>query len=196
LGGIYALERIARDSEKDHWTIIEVLTAYVREHAQWKQEHQEQADKDKKELDYSWMSAPPPSQDIQAILTVIGRRSLQHETGKPYRLDLREVNLRRASFERGNFATADFVGAHLERAHFRGADGSNADFGGAFLEDTDFRGAKLTTANLETSLKGTDFREGTDLTGANVTQKAIDQANGDHSTILPVGLKRPSHWPP
>src|ERR671916_2810507 len=33
LGGIYALERIARDSEKDHWPIMEVLTAYVRQHA-------------------------------------------------------------------------------------------------------------------------------------------------------------------
>jgi hypothetical protein len=31
LGGIYALERIARDSEKDHWPIMEILTAYVRE---------------------------------------------------------------------------------------------------------------------------------------------------------------------
>lgn len=30
LGGIYALERIARDSERDFWTIMEVLTAYVR----------------------------------------------------------------------------------------------------------------------------------------------------------------------
>src|SRR5499426_4629840 len=31
LGGIYALERIARDSQKDHWTVMEVLTAFVRE---------------------------------------------------------------------------------------------------------------------------------------------------------------------
>ena len=31
LGGIYALERIARDSQKDHWTVVEVLTAFVRE---------------------------------------------------------------------------------------------------------------------------------------------------------------------
>jgi hypothetical protein len=35
LGGIYALERIARDSAYDHWTVVEVLTAYVREHAPW-----------------------------------------------------------------------------------------------------------------------------------------------------------------
>jgi hypothetical protein len=35
LGGIYALERIARDSARDHWTVMEVLTAYVRQHAPW-----------------------------------------------------------------------------------------------------------------------------------------------------------------
>jgi hypothetical protein len=33
LGGIYALERIARDSEKDHPQVMEVLTGYIREHA-------------------------------------------------------------------------------------------------------------------------------------------------------------------
>ena len=35
LGGIYALERIAKDSKRDHWTIMEVLTAYVRQNAPW-----------------------------------------------------------------------------------------------------------------------------------------------------------------
>src|SRR5918998_1171927 len=34
LGGIYALERIARDSpERDYQTIVEILTAYIRENA-------------------------------------------------------------------------------------------------------------------------------------------------------------------
>src|SRR5215213_5811411 len=36
LGGIYALERISRESEGDHWSIMEVLTAYVRHHAPWR----------------------------------------------------------------------------------------------------------------------------------------------------------------
>lgn len=35
LGGIYALERIARDSPNDHPQVVEVLTAYVRQHATW-----------------------------------------------------------------------------------------------------------------------------------------------------------------
>jgi hypothetical protein len=36
LGGIYALERIARDSPgRDYSTVMEILTAYVRENARW-----------------------------------------------------------------------------------------------------------------------------------------------------------------
>jgi hypothetical protein len=33
IGGIYALERIARDSKTDHSTVMEVLTVFVREHS-------------------------------------------------------------------------------------------------------------------------------------------------------------------
>jgi hypothetical protein len=37
IGGIYALERVARDSAKDQPTVMEVLTAFIREHSreQW-----------------------------------------------------------------------------------------------------------------------------------------------------------------
>ena len=31
IGGIYALERIANDSERDHWVIMEVLSSFIRE---------------------------------------------------------------------------------------------------------------------------------------------------------------------
>ena len=41
LGGIYALERIANDSDKDYWPILETLTAYVRERAPWRETPQE-----------------------------------------------------------------------------------------------------------------------------------------------------------
>ena len=33
IGGIYALERVARDSERDHPTVMEVLAAFIREHS-------------------------------------------------------------------------------------------------------------------------------------------------------------------
>ena len=35
LGGIYALERIARDSAPDRATLSEVLTAFIRTHSPW-----------------------------------------------------------------------------------------------------------------------------------------------------------------
>ena len=38
IGGIYALERVARDSNRDHPSVMEVLTAFVREisHEPWR----------------------------------------------------------------------------------------------------------------------------------------------------------------
>lgn len=38
IGAIYALERVARDSPRDHPTLMEVLAAFVREHSreQWR----------------------------------------------------------------------------------------------------------------------------------------------------------------
>jgi hypothetical protein len=36
IGGIYALERVARDSARDHPTVMEVLTAFIREHSHGK----------------------------------------------------------------------------------------------------------------------------------------------------------------
>jgi hypothetical protein len=57
IGGIYALERIANESEKDYWPIMEVLTAYVRQHARrWAEELQERTERaveDKGALQYS-----------------------------------------------------------------------------------------------------------------------------------------------
>lgn len=35
LGGIYALERLASESHDDYAAIVEILSAYVREHARW-----------------------------------------------------------------------------------------------------------------------------------------------------------------
>src|SRR5262249_3829630 len=66
LGGIYALERIARDSEPDHWAVMEVLTAFVREQTQGRLDTSQSwfAKLFPKDHDVS-----KPSADIEAILT-------------------------------------------------------------------------------------------------------------------------------
>src|SRR6266568_2655897 len=68
IGGIYALERIARDSAKDHPTVMEVLTAFIREHSreQWPPSNADQSVQER-------LTRP----DVQAALTVIGRRGAE-----------------------------------------------------------------------------------------------------------------------
>ena len=67
IGGIYALERIARDSPRDHPTVMEVLTALIREHSreQWPPPARDGAEPER--------STRP---DVQAAVTVIGRRDV------------------------------------------------------------------------------------------------------------------------
>ncbi len=68
IGAIYALERIARDSDKDHWTIMEVLTSYVRENSSLpselkqhpqNQQEREQRQKELEKLSREWLNCKP-----------------------------------------------------------------------------------------------------------------------------------------
>ena len=85
VGGIYALERVARDSEKDHPTIMEVLVTFIREHSpeQWPVPKSEDVPLPER------MTRP----DVQAALTVIGRRDTGRDN-RPIDLQRREPNPR------------------------------------------------------------------------------------------------------
>jgi len=65
LGGIYALERIARDSARDHEPVAAVLSAFVREHARRAPDRAG----DIKRVE----GLRRPAGDVQAILSVLGR---------------------------------------------------------------------------------------------------------------------------
>jgi hypothetical protein len=132
LGGIYALERIAKESEKDHWPIMEVLTAYVRENAPWPPKPPKNAQPSKgdqspqEELPTTQDQRPPrPATDIEAVLTVLGQRNRTYEKVEQ-RLnlrgtDLRGANLWAAHLERADLGDAQLQGAVLRRAQLKGA---------------------------------------------------------------------------
>jgi hypothetical protein len=205
LGGIYALERIARDSQKDHWTVMEVLTAFVRENSREKPEDTEETGEKE--------TAPKrketkPREDIQATMTVIGRRKwIETET---QRLNLQRVNLAVYVLEGVNLSRADLSGADLSGADLSGADLSGAFLTGANLSETfligaDLSGAYLSEANLSRAfLTGAKLSEaklseanlsGAFMTGANfedtklITFKQILQAKNPERAILPPELK-------
>lgn len=209
LGAIYALERIARDSEKDHWTIMEILTAYIRDNVSWDGDEIDVPETVEEVL----TAIERPLTDIQACLDVLARRARHWET-KDQVLDLIRVNLRRYQVIDGHFENAYLThsrldwsslnGAHLEGAllfnsHFEKAFLVGANLEGADLEEVHFEGARLIDANFKNSkLTGTHFDnaqlldahfEGVDMsTATGLTQEQINLAIVDEQTRLPNGI--------
>src|SRR5262249_21472271 len=180
LGGIYALERIAKDSERGHWTIMEVLTAYVREHAsREKQGNSMKPSAGRRARNTKQEENAKPPTDIQAVLTVIGRRKIP-EMGETGKLNLRgtilpNVDLEDANLSGANLAYAILLGANLSgsnlaeagfsRANLRGAYFISTNLAGAYFDEADLRGAYI----LGTNLAGAVFF-GVDFSGAHFSE--------------------------
>jgi uncharacterized protein YjbI with pentapeptide repeats len=137
VGGIYALGRVAEQSLTDRAAIADILTAYVRKHAPWppapESEFPENFPID--QLPYLAVRAP----DIQAILTVLGRRTPSSSHPAAWTtLELTRTDLRRS----------DLAGANLQRAGLRGASLARAWMFKADLRGVDLRNADLRNARL------------------------------------------------
>ena len=163
LGGIYSLERIARDSVRDHWTAVEVLLAFVRANAPASDCHAARYSANE--------PASPPRPDVQAALTVIGRRSTNQDAAGI--LDLSKTDLRGADFRGLDFQRARFYGACLQSANFTGADVRAADFSAASVRGTVFTDARLDGADLITALTGGTYCQGATLVGTRVSEDNI-----------------------
>ena len=175
IGGIYALERIARDSAKDHPTVMEVLAAFIREHSSQPMHEPAEGPGEPE---------PVTRPDIQAAVTVIGRRDTTHDDRR--RINLRNVYLPFADLPKANLADVDLTSADLTSANLTGAKLHKADLTGASLRavltGTDLTEANLTEAKLrgalltEANLAGADLRYA-DLHGANVADANLPGAN-------------------
>lgn len=185
IGGIYALERIAHDSPRDHPTVMEVLSACIREHSP------EQWPKPDADGTTGERSTRP---DIQAALTVIGRRDPQHDV-RPIDLggaDLTGAYLRGANFAGAILAATNFANANLDRANLRDASLFTAVLTGAVLTGAVLTGADLDGADLDDA----DFT-GADLTGADFTGPFTDRVAGDFTDADFTGADlSDARWPP
>ncbi|WP_439570086.1 pentapeptide repeat-containing protein, partial [Roseovarius mucosus] len=158
IGAIYALERIAQDSARDHIQIMEILCAYIRQNAP--------ADT-AEPLDVAGLNSPEiyarleggstPRVDIQAAISVLARRKaerVESEKLRKYRLDLRGCNLQNVDFGAGAWENAIFDKSSLDQAMLACSNLENASFDSCSFEKTDFKGAILT----HISAKGATFR--------------------------------------
>ncbi len=123
LGGIYALERIANESEKDYWPIMEILTAYVRKNSsvdsQLKEKHiaikaisvDIQADEN---INNKHLKVQKMPLDIQTILTIIGKRQSFFWHG-----EIKTLNLSGANLSGANLSDANLFNANLSRTNLK-----------------------------------------------------------------------------
>jgi hypothetical protein len=198
LGGIYALERIARDSERDYWPIMEILAAYVRENAPKKEEEQWPKEEGSSKDGQSAKEGPPlvkPATDIQAILTVIGQRTLTFEAGEDKRLDLSGKNLIGVDLREANLTGIDLRGADLRESDLRGAACFKTIFGGKILQRELLRQGAFDESAFDPSAFDVGLVTGADLRGANLmgakhlTVEQIAWTIRDKRTQIPPNLK-------
>ncbi len=166
LGGIHSLERIARDSPRDHPAVMEALAAFVRRTSQ---------------------SRPGPvtqvPQDLQAAMTALVRRSADADQGR--------LRLHGARLDHLDLVGAKLAGADLTGAVLAGADLTAADLSGATLDDADLRGARLDGARLGGArLAGALLKAaglpGADLAGAELGGADLRGANLRHARLADI----------
>ena len=190
IGGIYALERVARDSARDHPTVVEVLTAFIREHS-----HEQWPPSDDPVGRSQEQSTRP---DVQAALTVLGRRDAHRDirsidlTGAILSgANLDGADLARALLRGADLARASLVGADLTGARLRDADLTSASLVGADLTDAILEGAKLARAILaRANLSGAFLIIGADLTGAILNGAILNGADLDGADLTSASLDR------
>ena len=158
MGGIYALERLARNSAADSGMVAELLSSYIRQHAPL-------VDADDEIPEHLELRAA----DVRAALFVLKKGTILPEGDEPLRL--LGTDLRKAGLDHAQLAGADLEGANLRwgwlrRACLDGADLSHTDLRDAHLDGASLVGAELNDAQLQGAhLEGASLLEA-DITGA------------------------------
>lgn len=178
VGAIYALERLASDSRKDHPAIIETICSFLRHRERKAEESEpykllvgERKGKShdllvKIEKSMGW--TPPVPEDVRAAIGLLRRN--RQRLRKPHLFDLSGADLRLANLrgarlegaelnnihgEKSDFEGASLKGAKLYGAQMKFANLDGANLSGALIEDADFRSALLRGADL----RGVKLRE-------------------------------------
>jgi len=178
LGAIYTLERLSRMSEKDYWPIVDLMCAFVRSNAP----------------SGNAKRSAPERMDIQAAMTMIGRRQPPQgaEEAAPLYLadtDLRELHLEQANLEGAVLWNASLEGsvlvqANLRRARLTGVSLKQANLAEAHCENALFSYTSVEGANFsQTHLEGADLSQALGL-----TKEHLKDAHLDATTKLPHGL--------
>lgn len=217
LGGIYGLERIMNDSERDHRTVVEVLSAFVRLPALDRNRSNSNGEAGRGADEDSAEAAPEPfAPDVTAALTVLGRQPVRPShlvtdlrgaclTGATIRdADLQDANLQGVELTGAQLDGVVLAGAHLASATLTGAtfwegDLSHAIAPGANFTAVNVVGTKFTNTILTSAilvgadLTHVDFSHASltraNLTGALLSKAVLRHANLEHADLSGANLE-------
>ncbi|GAB4384052.1 MAG: hypothetical protein Kow00121_47040 [Elainellaceae cyanobacterium] len=167
MGGIYALERLYKNSQKDYGVVMEVLAGFIRSSRSFDPELS-------KTLFIEECMGEIPK-DIQTAMSAIARRDPKIDP--KVQVDLSGADLFKVSALKGNFQSIDFTSSNLSNAKLFGCEFNDADLTStnlsfSKLKACDFSGASLSFAEL----KGADLSFAI-LQGANLKGAKLEGAN-------------------
>jgi hypothetical protein len=195
IGGIYALERVARNSAADRPQVQYILAAFIRGHAPWPHTvvSSPECSVETPPDSLPWLYVRSP--DVQAALNVLGRRQPSPGALRLYlsRVDLRSANLDNATLIGAQIRHANLARSWMVAAVFDKSDLCYTDLSQARATNTRFANAVLRGANLEgadlheADLRGADLR-GADMRARNLEYADLTGAIADGRTVWPEGF--------
>ena len=187
LGALYALERIAQDSIRDHVQIVEILCAYVRTNSPFHDETN---------------NLVKLREDILAAIKIIGRRKkwsdgekrVETEEAQNCRIDLSHCDLNNADLYEAHLVGAMLFGANLSHANLIDANLENAylnrtKLGFINLNRANLINAHLSEADLNHAQLSYAKMTDTKLGGANLRSAYLDNANINHAYLYHTNMQ-------
>jgi hypothetical protein len=161
LGAIYALEAMAKDSDRFYPTVLEVLSAYVRENTRKVNVPEgPQPGASRKEYQRWVAKVPKPRLDVQAAVTVLGRVLRKDRTKADPRIDLQGAILPRLYAVQLDLRFANLIEAQMQGADLREAQMQGANLRRVQMQGADLREAQMQDASLRfAQMQGADLRE-------------------------------------
>jgi uncharacterized protein YjbI with pentapeptide repeats len=192
LGGVYALERVAKDSERDRAVSIEVLSAFVRQQSKsrvvGRRRHRDAERADTRDPTVDPAGAEPqPSEPVLAAFSVLARRPRTYPPPSLQRAYVWGANMTTANLADANLGGAILINAHLTQADLTGAQLTQAD-----LIDADLAGANLTRAVLIDADLTRAKLEGANLIDADLRYAELTGASLFHACLTRANLARAS----
>lgn len=169
LGDIYALEGVMNTSENYYQPVLEALCAFVRD--QTKANTGDDA----------------PASDVQAVLTVVGRRRIIKNLNPDLRKNL-NPDLRNAHIPKADLEDADLTGAHLDNADLTDAHLTNAHLDRAHLNDADLTRADLDLVHLDLAHLNNAHLSGADLGDAHLYRAHLNGAHLNDAVLTMIEL--------